>query len=108
MVEYTLNLDNVFGSLADATRRDILRRLSGKELSVNEVAEHYSLTLAAISKHLKVLEQARLISRRRQGRQSYVTLDPATIRSAEDYLQQYGVMLSQRLDALDNYLTKEN
>lgn len=107
MVEYTLNLDNIFGSLADPTRRDILARVANQELSVSEVAQPYKLTLAAISKHLKILEQAKLIIKRHQGRKHYVALNLATIKSAEDYLQQYGVMLSTRMDRLEDYLNKE-
>jgi len=107
MVEYSLQLDNIFGALSDPTRRDILQRTTSRELTVNEVAGPYDLTLAAISKHLKILEQAKLIVRRRQGRKSYVRLDHATLRQAEDYLEQYGVSLSQRLDRLDQYINRE-
>jgi DNA-binding transcriptional ArsR family regulator len=63
MVESILNYDDVFNSLADASRRDMLRRLiSAKELTVGELAEKYKLTFAAISKHLMVLEDANLVA----------------------------------------------
>jgi DNA-binding transcriptional ArsR family regulator len=108
MVEYTLNLDSVFGSLADPTRRDILRRLTGQELSVSELAQPYDhLTLAAVSKHLKVLEKARLIIKRRQGKQQIVKLSPQTLAGATDYLEAYRQMWADRLDVLENYLMKE-
>ena len=61
MVECTLNLDSVFASLADPTRRDILRQVTRRELSVGSIANQYNLTYAAISKHLKVMERANLI-----------------------------------------------
>ena len=107
MVEYTLNLDSVFGSLADPTRRDILQRLTGQELSVGELAQPYEhLTLAAVSKHLKVLEKAKLIIKRRQGKQQIVKLSPQTLTEATDYLESYRQMLEGRLDGLEEYLSK--
>lgn len=105
MVEYSLNLDSVFSSLADPTRRDILQRVTSGELSVNEIAQPYDLSLAAVSKHLKILEKARLIIKRRQGKQQLVSLSPAAFKEAEDYLQSYGIALNQRLDSLEQYLT---
>jgi len=107
LVEQTINLDNVFGSLADPTRRDILRRVAGQELSVSEIAAPYDLTLAAISKHLKILEKAHLIIKRRQGKQQVVQLAPATFKDAAEYLQWYQKLWEQRFDALENYLNKE-
>jgi DNA-binding transcriptional ArsR family regulator len=67
MVEYTLSLDSIFSSLADPTRRDILRRLITQELSISELAKPYDITFAAVSKHLKVLERAQLIIKRGHG-----------------------------------------
>jgi DNA-binding transcriptional ArsR family regulator len=107
MVEYALNLDSVFGSLADPTRRDILRRLTGQELSVSQLAQAYDLTLAAVSKHLKVLEKARLIVKHRQGKQQIVKLAPQTLTEATDYLESYRQMWEVRLDSLEEYLSKE-
>lgn len=108
MVEYTLNLDTVFGSLADPTRRDILKRLTIRELSVSELAQPYeNLTLAAVSKHLKVLEKARLIIKRRQGKKQIVKLAPQTLSEAVDFLETYHQMWENRLDALEEYLRKE-
>jgi DNA-binding transcriptional ArsR family regulator len=107
MVEYVLNLDSVFGSLADPTRRDMLQRLTGQELSVSELAQPYEhMTLAAVSKHLKVLEKARLIIKRRRGKQQIVKLSPQTLAEATGYLESYRQMLEGRLDALEEYLSK--
>lgn len=97
-------LDAVFQSLADATRRDILRRVSREEMSVSEIAEHYKMTLAAISKHLKVLEKARLIIKRRRGKEQIVQLAPGTLAEATDYLEQYQRLWENRLDNLERYL----
>ncbi len=107
MVEYTLSLDSIFGSLADPTRRDILRRVAQDELSVGEIAQPYSLSLAAISKHLKVLEKAKLIVKRRRGKEQVVSLYPAAFQSAEEYLQWYKVNINRQLDSLERYLTEE-
>lgn len=104
MVEYTLNLDSVFGSLADPTRRDILTRVAQNSLSVSEIAAPYNLTFAAISKHLKVLEKARLIIKQRRGKQQFVLASPLALKDAANYLEQYGQMTELHLDSLENYL----
>src|SRR5690348_15455856 len=100
MVEYAMQLDTVFGSLADPTRRDILARLRLGELNVSEIASVYDVSLAAISKHLKILEQASLIRKRRQGKERIVSLEPAAMRQAADYLKQYERMWNERFDRL--------
>ena len=105
MVEYTL--DAVFSSLADPTRRDILARVAKKELSVNEIAQPYDLTLAAISKHLKVLEQARLINKRREGRQHFISISPPALHDADRYLDRYRALWEERLDRLEAYVAKK-
>jgi DNA-binding transcriptional ArsR family regulator len=107
MVEYSLQLDSVFGSLADPTRRDILQRLRDGEMSVGEIARPYQLTLAAVSKHLKVLETARLVVKRRRGRKQVVQLSPEVLATAESYLRQYEQLWQIRLDALDELLQQE-
>jgi DNA-binding transcriptional ArsR family regulator len=104
MVEYTYPLDSIFSALADPTRRDILQRVSQVEMTVSEIAQHYSLTLAAVSKHLKVLENAKLIVKRRQGKEQHVQTAPAALASAADYLDFYRKLWDQRLDSLENYL----
>lgn len=111
MVELTLDmtgLDGIFGSLADPTRRDILDRLQLGELNVTEVAQPYDMSLAAISKHLKILEQARLIRKRRQGKQRIVTLAPETMLQAADYLRHYEQMWDNRLGRLETLLKEES
>ena len=107
MVEHTLELNNIFGSLADPTRRDILRRVAKKELSVSAIAKHYRLTLAAISKHLQVLEKAKLIVKHRVGKQQVVALSPAAFQNASEYLQNYETIWNDRFDSLEKILTKE-
>ncbi len=104
MVEYTLELDSIFGALADPTRRDILQRVSKAQLSVGQIANDYHLTFAAVSKHLKVLEKAELIVKSKAGRKQYVRACPAGLKEADDYLKFYRQMWEERLDSLDKYL----
>lgn len=104
MVEHTLQLDSIFGSLSDATRRDILKRVAKKELSVSEVAKPYDLTLAAVSKHLKILEKAKLVVKRRKGKKQFVKMSPAAIKDAAEYLKRYEDMWNDRFDSLEKYL----
>lgn len=86
MVKYKQNLDDVFGALADVTRRDILRRLSREDLTVGRIAEPYQISLPAISKHLNVLEKAGLVGRKKIGREQFVRLIAGNLCSADEYL----------------------
>jgi len=104
MVEYTFPLDNIFAALADPTRRDILQRVREGELSVSDIAEPYDMSLAAISKHLKLLEKARLITKRKQGKERLVSVNVQGLADADEYLQQYKELWEQRLDSLSDYL----
>ena len=104
MVEYTLNLDSIFGSLADPTRRDILKIVSKKALSVSQIAKYYDKTFAAISKHLMVLQKAKLIIKERQGKEQIVRLSPIALRDASDYLKHYEIIWNKRFDRLDKLL----
>jgi len=107
MVEYTLNLDSVFGSLADPTRRDILRQVAVGPLTISEIAKSYNLTFAAISKHLKVLENAHLIIKEKRGKERVVQLSPQTFKGAAEYLEYYESLWNQRFDSLEQYLKEE-
>jgi DNA-binding transcriptional ArsR family regulator len=112
MVEYNASpaasplaqLDSIFGSLADATRRDILRRVAQCELSIGEIAANYDLTFAAISKHIKILEKARLIVKQKRGKEQMVSLAPRAFHDAEEYLNWYRQRMEERFDALDEFL----
>jgi DNA-binding transcriptional ArsR family regulator len=108
MVEYSLHLDSIFGSLADATRRDILRRAAKNELSVNEIAAPYNMSLAAISKHLKILEKANLIIKHRRGKQQFVQLSPLAFKDATEYLHSYKAIWADRFDSLEEYLKEDS
>jgi DNA-binding transcriptional ArsR family regulator len=104
MVEYRLSLDTTFASLADPTRRDILTRLQECSMNVSEIAEPYDMSLAAISKHLKILEHAKLIIKRRKGKERIVSLEPAAMIEAAEYLRGYEQQWIERFDRLDAYL----
>jgi DNA-binding transcriptional ArsR family regulator len=104
MVEHTLDLNLIFHSLADPTRRDILAHVSRQSLSVGEIAKYYDLTFAAVSKHLKVLERARLVVKQKRGKEQIVTAAPDTVKEASAYLKRYEAMWNERFDALDAYL----
>lgn len=97
-------MDGVFGALSDPTRRALLRAVAEGERSVGDLARPYAMSLAAVSKHLKVLEGAGLIARRKQGSFQYVRLNPAPMREAGRWLAYYERFWSDRLDALQALL----
>jgi DNA-binding transcriptional ArsR family regulator len=108
MVEYNAQLDSIFLSLADSTRRDMIRLLSVyNSMSIGEIAAHYRLTFAGVSKHLKVLEASRLIRKRKAGRQQIVSLEAQTFKTVEEYIKHYEVLWNDRFDRLDALLKEE-
>src|SRR5690348_11471630 len=99
-------LSVTFAALADPTRRAILARLAEGEATVNQLAEPFAMTLPAVSKHLKVLEGAGLITRGRNAQWRPCPLDARPLRDAADWMQQYRRFWEGRLDRLDEHLTK--
>ncbi len=99
-------LSSTLAALADPTRRAILARLARGEASVNELAEPFDMTLAAVSKHIKVLENAGLVSRGRQAQYRPCRLEAEPMREVASYLEFYRRFWEQNLDQLDAYLTK--
>jgi DNA-binding transcriptional ArsR family regulator len=97
-------LTATFAALADPTRRAILARLSLGEASVNELVEPFSISQPAISKHLKVLEHAGLITRGRQAQWRPCQLDGAALKDVADWLEPYRRFWEERLDRLDEHL----
>lgn len=97
-------LSETFAALADPTRRAILARLSTGEASVNELARPFRMSLPAVSKHLKVLERARLITRGRNAQWRPCQLKAAPLKEAVDWLQHYRRFWEQSLDRLEEYL----
>jgi DNA-binding transcriptional ArsR family regulator len=97
-------LDSVFHALADATRRAILRDITHREKTVGELAQPYPMSLAAVSKHLDVLERASLIHRERRGSCRMVRLNPNRLRAAQDWLAFYENFWKTHLDRLQEHL----
>jgi DNA-binding transcriptional ArsR family regulator len=108
MVEYMADpLNLIFHSLADATRRDMLRRLSRAEQTISELAKPYAMSLAAIAKHVGVLEKAGLVSKARNGKERVVSIVPEAVRTAEAHLSEYEKLWAARYDALETLLNEE-
>ena len=97
-------LSATFSALADPTRRAILARLALGESSVGELAEPFDISLPAISKHLKVLEHAGLISRGREAQWRPCRLEPEALMGVDEWLAEYRRLWNERLDRLDAYL----
>jgi len=104
MVSVTERLDRTFGALADPTRRAILARLAKGEASVTELAEPFEMSLPAVSKHLKVLERAGLVSRGRERQWRPARLRATPIREVAEWTDRYRRFWDERYDRLDEYL----
>jgi DNA-binding transcriptional ArsR family regulator len=100
----TDRLSTTFAALADPTRRAILARLALGETSVSKLAEPFDMSLPAISKHLKVLERAGLITRSREAQMRPCRIEAAALKEADDWLEEYRRLWEERLDRLDGYL----
>lgn len=108
MVNYSSRqLDLAFGALAHPIRRGILARLSTGEASISELAKPFKVSAPAITKHMKILEEAGLLKRAKQGREHRCKLEAEKLKQVEEWLEQYRTMWNERLDALEKYL-KEN
>ena len=105
MVNHTAQLDSVFSALADPTRRRILERLARGEASVMQLAEPYEMSLAAVSKHLRVLEDAGLVIRERDGRLHIISLNSRPLKEAAIWIERYRAFWEQKFDALERFLT---
>jgi DNA-binding transcriptional ArsR family regulator len=102
-----LRLDHVFHALSDTTRRSILRDVATGEKTVGQIAQPYAISLAAISKHLKVLEGAHLIQREKRGSFQVVRINATPMKEAERWLAYYEKFWSQQLEALEGLLKRE-
>jgi DNA-binding transcriptional ArsR family regulator len=101
-------LDTIFHALGDQTRRRMLAALSKGELSVGELAEPFAMSLAAASKHIKVLETAGLIRREVKGRTHLCRLEPGPLAGAHQWLSDYEHFWAGRLDVLERLLREED
>lgn len=99
------DLNSTFAALSDGTRRAIVERLlNGDELSVSAIAEPFDMSLPAVLKHVKVLENAGLVSRSKIGRTVHCRLNPKPMKSAAKWLQRMELFWENRLDSLANYV----
>jgi DNA-binding transcriptional ArsR family regulator len=108
MVEGLTEMDAVFHALAHGARRDMLGRLAGGELTVGELAEPLTMSLAAASKHVKVLEHAGLVHRTVDGRRHVCRLRPQPLAAASEWLAFYERYWTESLDALHALFTESN
>ena len=109
MVElYSSQLDSIFHALGDATRRQMLLNLADGERTVTQLAEPFSISLAAASKHIKALENAGLILREVRGRVHVCRLAPGPLASAHEWLGYYERFWNARLDVLEHLLREDN
>ena len=102
----TDELSNTFAALADPTRRAILARLATGDATVNELAEPFHLKLPTVSKHLKVLQRAGLVTQSRKAQWRPCRLEPAPLKDVADWVERYRRIWDERLNQLDAYLTE--
>lgn len=99
-------VDRIFRALADATRRDIVRRTLTEAVTVSALAAAYDMSFAAVQKHVSVLETAGLVTKNRHGRERLVRGDVNTLRKAQSLLDRYEAIWRQRIDRLDSLLAE--
>jgi DNA-binding transcriptional ArsR family regulator len=99
-------LNRTFAALADPTRRRILEHLAQGDRCVTDLAKPYRMSLPAVSKHLRVLERAGLISRQRRGRVHQLKLEAKPMKNAQQWIEEYRRFWEKNLDRLDNYLNQ--
>jgi DNA-binding transcriptional ArsR family regulator len=103
----TSRLDRVFFALADATRRDILRRLRQEPLQVSSIADAYAVSVQAVSRHIQVLVRAGLVRQERSGRVSACSLDAGPLYEAAIWINEYSHYWQAQFDALKNWLEQD-
>jgi DNA-binding transcriptional ArsR family regulator len=108
MVSCQADVDQLFHALADATRRDIVRRTLSDEHSVSALAREYPMSFAAVQKHVAVLERAGLVTKERRGREQLVAGNPASLRAAHDALNRLERIWRDRVARLDDLLASDS
>jgi DNA-binding transcriptional ArsR family regulator len=99
-------LDHTLGALADPTRRAILQRLAQGEARVTELARPFAISLNSVSKHIRMLERAQLVRRRRAGREHLLSFNPQPLDEASAWIEAQRAFWTERLDALEHELSK--
>lgn len=108
VLQPTAQLDRVFHALANESRRAMLRRLAAGERNIGELAQPLAMTFAGASKHVRVLEDAGLVSRRVQGRTHICRLEPAALATADEWLRFYHALWTGQFDALEAVLKAQD
>ena len=108
MVKYSGSLDRTFGALADPTRRAILAALMLGQASISELARPHRMSLPAVLKHVRVLEQAGLVSQSKNGRTRFCQLAAEPLKQAEDWISRYRVFWEGTFDSLERFLAEQN
>ena len=101
------NLDRTLAALADPTRRAILRRLAQGEARVTELARPFAISLNSVSKHIRMLERAQLVRRRRAGREHLMSFNPQPLNEAAAWIESQRTFWTARLDALERALARD-
>jgi len=101
------HLNSIFKSLSDPTRRDILARVHERQHTISELAVKYSMSFAATAKHVRVLQDAKLVTKSKQGKEQIITINGKSFEQANEYLQNYAMLWSDRFDRLEMLLKKE-
>ena len=96
-------LDHIFHALSNSTRRQIVLELTKKDLTVNELADKYDMTVQGVSKHIQVLVRSRLVTQKRAGRIKHCSFQYQTLEEVSELLQRYRAFWEARLDSLENY-----
>jgi len=107
MVEQAI-LDQVFKSLADPTRRDILNRVYSRQQTISELAKNYKMSFSATAKHVSVLEKANLVTKSKQGKEQVITINGKCFGQANEYLQKYAVLWNDKFDRLEEIINRRN
>lgn len=112
MVEYRheprTRLDQALQALSDPTRRAIVARLAAGEARVTDLAEPFAISLNAVSKHIRILERAELVRRRKDGREYFLSFNPASLDEAACWIEEHRALWKTRLDALGRALTDDD
>ena len=101
-------LDEIFHALSDPTRRDILDRLLKRPLTVSEIKRPYKFSLVAVSKHLKVLERAKLVRRQKLGREYLIRLHARPLKDANRFVELFKKEWTRQLDALEKFVERNS
>lgn len=106
MVQYLKRLDRSFAALSDPTRRGILERLGRKDAAISELAEEFEMTLTGVKKHVRVLEEAELVTTKKIGRVRRCTLGPRRLDDETAWIEEYRRTLEDRLNRLGEFLER--